>query len=96
MKVKVDGKTYEHDRTSLLINDAIQVKRQTGMTIPEWQVGLVRDDPDALKALVFLLKQRAGEDPDWDSLDFDFAGLEFIPDEAPEDEPGPKDAAPAT
>lgn len=94
MKVKVDGKAYEHDRETLLIQDARTVKRLTGMTIPEWQLGLVNDDPDALVALVFLLKQKAGENPDWDTLNFDFARLEFIPDESEGDtEPGPKDEA---
>jgi hypothetical protein len=93
VKVKVGEQTYEHNRNSLLNSDAVTVKRQTGMTVPEFQQGLVDDDPDAVKALVFLLKRRAGEDPDWETLDFDHADLEYLPDEQVE-EPGPKEAAP--
>lgn len=95
IKVTVGDKVYEHDRTTLLISDAIQIKRLTGMTIREWQQGLIDDDPDSLKGLVWLLKSKAGENPDWDELDFDFATLEFGPEDTAEVD-GPKEDAPVT
>lgn len=91
MKITVEGKTYEHDPNRLLNSEAITVKRLTSMTIPEWQTGLDGDDPEAVKALVFLLKRRAGEDPDWNTLDFDHAQLTFDGDDRPDgDEQAPK------
>lgn len=94
MKLRVDGKVYEHDPNRLLNSEARLVKRLVGMTIPEFQDGLGADDPDALAALVFIVKQRAGEDPDWDTLDFDHTTLAFVDDAAEVSEPAPKEAAP--
>jgi hypothetical protein len=89
--VKVGEKTYSHETRSLLNSEAIRVKRQIGMTIPEWQQGLDEQDPEAQKALVFLLMDRAGENPEWETLDFDHGDLDY---EAAEDAPaGPKEDA---
>lgn len=93
MKIQVGDTIYDHEPNRLLNSDAILVKRRTGMTIPEWQQGLQDDDPEAIKALVFLLKQKAGENPDWDTLDFDHGDLDYLSD-GPVEQPAPKEDAP--
>lgn len=95
MKITLAGVTYDHDPNKLLNSDAIKVKRLTGMTVATWQQGLLTDDPEAVKALVWLLKVRAGEDPDWDELDFDHAEL-IYGDQPDEQQPGPKEDAPGS
>lgn len=94
MKVKVEGVTYDYDASRLLISEAMEVKQRVGMNLTTWQQGLADLDPAAVKMLVFLLKRRAGEQPDWETLDFDLGGMEMLDDE-PEVETGPKGVAPA-
>lgn len=83
MKITVDGKTYDHDANRLPVSEAILLGQLTGMTFKAWQTGLAEMDPVALKGLVYLIKLRAGERPDWASLDFDIASLEVADDEVP-------------
>jgi hypothetical protein len=88
MKVTVDGQVYDYDPTRLMLTEAIEVQEKTGLNLKRWQAGLEQMDAFAVKALVYLLKKRAGETPDWATLDFDLAGLE-IEDDSP---PDPSDA----
>ena len=92
MKIKVDGTTYEYDAERLLFSEAAFVQKKTGLKLQEWQKGLAEMDAYAVAGLVYILKKRAGEQPDWDSLDFDIAGLEFVAEDGVE-EPSPKEAA---
>lgn len=86
MKITVDGKTYDHDARKFPVSEAIILSQLTGMTLAKWQAALAESDPVAVKGLVYLIKLRAGEKPDWISLDFDIAGMEV------EDDPVPTDA----
>lgn len=92
MIIKVAGVAYDYDAGKLMISEAMEIKQRTGMNLQAWQQGLEDMDPFAVKALVYLLKQRAGEGPSWDTLDFDLGELEQIPDAAPEVDSGPKEA----
>lgn len=92
MKVTVDGQVYDYDANRLMVREAMEIQERTGLNLSRWQAGLQESDPKAVLALVYLLKQRAGEKPEWDALDFDLATLEIADDEA--DEPGPKEDAP--
>lgn len=94
MKVLIDGQAYEYDNARLLFSEAAFVQKKTGMKLPQWQRGLEEQDAFAVAGLVYILRKRAGEQPDWDTLEFDMATLEIIPDES-EQETGPKEAAPA-
>lgn len=89
MKIKIDGKTYDHDANRLPVSEAIVISQLTGMTFQKWQAGLSQMDPVAVKALVYIVKLRAGEKPDWISLDFDLASMEVEDDAVPT----PADAA---
>lgn len=93
MKVRVDGQDYDYDAGKLLLSEAMLIQNKTGLKLQAWQAGLQEMDAYAVKALVFLLKLRAKESPDWDSLDFDLGALEFVDDE-PEVDAGPKEDAP--
>lgn len=94
MKVVVDGVTYEYDPNRLLLSEAMDTQIKTGLKLQAWQRGLEEMDAFAVKALVYLLKRRAKEDPDWDALDFDLASLEIHDDESGL-EAAPKGDAPA-
>jgi hypothetical protein len=86
VKVTVDGQVYEYDPSRLMLTEAIEVQEKTGLNLKRWQAGLEEMDAFAVKALVYLLKKRAGETPDWATLDFDLASLD-IDDEPPPDPP---------
>jgi hypothetical protein len=94
LKIKVDGKEYGYDPTKLLFSEAAFVQKRTGLKVQEWQAGLAEMDAYALAGLVYILRKRAGEAPDWDDFDFDIASLEFVDDDEA-DEPAPKEAGPA-
>ena len=81
MTVTVDGVKYDHDSEKVLNSELILVGDQTGMSPAVWQRKLNEDDGLAMKALVFMLKKRAGEDVDWNTLDFAQGGMEFDLDE---------------
>lgn len=91
MKIKVDGREYEYDPNRLLFSEAAFVQKKTGMKIQEWQQGLADMDAFALAGVVYIVRKRAGETPDWDTLDFDIASLEFVDDDEAE-QPAPKEA----
>lgn len=67
MKLTLNGSTYTAKTMSLYeisMAEAIRVKQLTGMTITDWRLGLLtwdRLDPDVIRALVLVLKLRAGE-----------------------------------
>ena len=79
----------------MLQSEAAFVQKKTGLRLFAWQAGLNTFDAEAIKGLVYLCKRRAGEQVDWDSLDFNLAGVEFIPDpDEVAEEPAPKEDGP--
>lgn len=84
MRITVEGKTYQHDENRLNVSEAILLEQLTGMTFMQWQEGLGAMSPLAMKGLVYLIKVRAGEQPDWLSLDFNMAAIDVQEDEAVE------------
>lgn len=91
MKVTVDGQVYDYDDDKLMFSEAADILQRTGMSMRQWQQGLNELNPFAVKALVFLLKKRAGENPDWDTLDFDLGSLDF--EDAAEADPTPAETS---
>lgn len=76
MKLTLGDKEYTSTLMGLYelsIGEARTIKRNTGMTITEWQLGLAlfsrREDADILAGLVFLLRSRAGEQVAWSDID---------------------------
>lgn len=80
-KVTVDGQVYEYDAGKLMISEAMEVWEKTRLTLRQWNGALEEMDPRAVKALIYLLKQRAGERPDWNTLEFDLGGLDISSDD---------------
>jgi hypothetical protein len=83
VKVTIDGQVYDYQADRLMLTEAMEIQEKTGLNLRRWQQGLSEMDAYAVKALAYLLKKRAGETPDWDTLDFDLAGLD-IDDEDPD------------
>jgi len=78
VKITVEGVVYDHDPSRILVSEAIDVQEKLdGMTMLRWQQGLQQQEPLETKALVYLLKKRAGEKVDWDTLDFNLVDVEF-------------------
>ncbi|MBP2370219.1 hypothetical protein [Pseudonocardia parietis] len=69
MKIEHDGETYEFDMDSVNAQELRLVEQHADMTFAEWQQGLQRGKVNALVALVFLAKRRAGSDVEWSDLD---------------------------
>lgn len=56
-----DGTEYEFDQDRLPLAEAIAVKTAAGLGITDFLVGIRNMDPVALKAMVWLVRKRAGE-----------------------------------
>lgn len=83
MIILVKGDKYEFDENKLMTVEARLIKKNTGMGIAEWGEAIQKGDPDALIALIFLAKKRAGEAPRWN----DFDDLDLINDIDVESDP---------
>ncbi|MGH7964163.1 MAG: hypothetical protein ACRERD_20465 [Candidatus Binatia bacterium] len=60
------------DLYRLTLGEARVIKRNTGLTLSDWRLGLItwgREDPDVLAGLLYVLKTRAGEHVLWADLD---------------------------
>lgn len=71
----VDGDDYEYDQNKLDLTEAIIIKKELGLTIADYLEGNRRLDPEALKAMVWLAKRRAGEAVKLRDLTFDCMAL---------------------
>lgn len=91
MRIIVEGTSYDFDMKKLLVSEAIFIQEKTGLKFRAWQTALTEGDALATKCLVYILKWRAGESPDWNVLDFDLGSIE-AEDETEVEEPGPKEA----
>jgi hypothetical protein len=94
MRFTVDGVKYEMDQKRLRNTEAIALQKVTGMTVVQFYDALSESDATAVTALVWLVKQRAGEQVRFSDLDFDLlevmTSLESDPeDEEAEGEPDP-------
>ncbi|MGH8575347.1 MAG: hypothetical protein ACREXJ_00175 [Gammaproteobacteria bacterium] len=70
-----DGQEYEFDPDKLPLAEAIMVKKHTGMGMAPYMQGLRDVDPEAIQAMVFLAKRRAGEKVKFEDIDFDLIEL---------------------
>lgn len=69
MQLEHDGKTYALDMDEIEAHELRVVEQHSGMTYPEWMEGLQRGKVDALVAIVFTAKRRAGDTVEWADLD---------------------------
>ncbi|MCX3064203.1 hypothetical protein [Streptomyces beihaiensis] len=83
IKLTVEGIDYEFDDQRMLVSEAREIKTLTGLTVPKLFAGVEEGDGDAIAALVFLAKKRAGEAlrfSELDSLNLADVDLEVAPD----------------
>lgn len=95
MKVTVDGSTYEFEAGKFYFKELRAIQKVTGLTMNEFFQGLDKGNVEALGALIWIMKKRAGEDVKYADLDFDMGSMEFdLGDEEAEaenTEPGDKE-----
>ena len=79
IKFRMGGESYEYDDTTLTVKEARIIKKNAGFGLVTWAKGLSEGDPDALVAMVWIAKTRAGEAVRWQDLDdMDLASLDII------------------
>ena len=75
MQVKYEGKDYTFDLDEITVSQATTLKRKLGLTLLGLDQGLREGDPDALRAVFWLMKEQSGERTDIDMVDFKIVKL---------------------
>lgn len=91
-----DGKTYAWDVDDITTMQAIELKKMTGWTVPEWMQGLQSGDAEAFRAFVWLARKVAGDQPEGRYSDFDFPLIPLMDSFEVDEQPDPTRAAPAS
>lgn len=71
MIVKWQGKDYTYEPGNITVREAIAIKLYTGCGLVSWQAAVRDADPQAMQALLWLVKSRNAEPCEMASLDFD-------------------------
>lgn len=88
VKFAISGTNYDFDESRLTVAEARVIKKHAGFGLAEFGDGLRRGDPDAIVAMLFLVKRRVGEAVRWvDFDDFNLADIEALDEPSPESEP---------
>jgi hypothetical protein len=69
--VKWAGKDYSYDPSGVTVAEAVLIKNHTGYGLVSWERACRDADPQAIQALLWLIKRRNGEVCEPASLDFD-------------------------
>jgi len=76
MKINYEGEVLEFDLEEVTVQQATVLKRQLGLTLLGLDQGLVEGDPDALRAVYWLiLEQAGGKRVDINEVDFKIVKL---------------------
>ncbi len=70
MKVDYEGTEYELDFDEVTVKQAKAVKNSTGLTLQGLEDGLSSGDPDALRALFWLMQVTSGIKSNIEEVDF--------------------------
>lgn len=70
MKIEYEGRTLEFDLEEITVSQATTLKRKLGLTLLKLDAGLAEGDPDALRAVYWLVNEQSGKRTDIDELDF--------------------------
>jgi len=85
LRITLADETWTFDEESMLNTEAIALKRTTGLTISTLLGGIYTGDPEAITALVWLCRRRAGVTDDTDDdnryskIVFDIADFDWDP-----------------
>lgn len=89
MKIRIGDEVYPFEGNTMLVSETRLVKKHTGMGLRQLQDGMQNGDPDALVAMLFLAKRRAGVAVRWQDFDeFDLASIDVEDDTADIDDEG--------
>ena len=75
MKILYEGETLEFDLEEITVQQATVLKRKLGLTLLSLDSGLIEGDPDALRAVYWLIRTQSGERLDIDEVDFKIVKL---------------------
>lgn len=68
VRFELDGTDYAYDTDTYPLFEARLVKALTGLNAGAYIQGIAAMDEEALAAMVYLAKRRAGEEVEWDDL----------------------------
>jgi hypothetical protein len=90
MIVNYDGEEYKLDLDELDLAEAMVIKVKTSMSLMKFQAGLEEMDPDALRALYWLMMKQNGKAVDIDRVNFKVSKFASAVTEAQKEEPAPE------
>src|ERR1700744_1802562 len=90
MKIDYDGAEYTLDMDEIDVVEATYIKVKTGLTLLGLQAGLEQADPDALKALFWLMNKQSGKAIDIERVNFKIVKFVEAIKNAQVDEPAEK------
>jgi hypothetical protein len=61
LRLALDDQTYEIDLRTILNVEAIEIQKRTGYAYDEWLTKCDEGDPQAITAMVWLMRKRAGD-----------------------------------
>jgi hypothetical protein len=99
VQIKWEGKEYAYSPGEVRVKEGIVIKVHTGLGLLSWERACRDLDPQAIQALLWLIKSRNGEPCEVAMLDFDILAFMTAYGEAmqslPEPEPAPKADSPS-
>lgn len=75
LQVKWDEQIYEYDPEMIDVFQARKIKEFTGYGMRSWQKAIDDGEPDALVALLWVIKHQAGERPVMAKMNFSISGF---------------------
>lgn len=79
-----DHAWYVYDGDTLLVSEARELKKYTGMGLAAFATGMKEGDVDAMVFVLYLARRRAGEAVQWREFDsMNIADMEMQDDEPP-------------
>jgi hypothetical protein len=70
LRLALDDTTYEIDLRTILNVEAIEVQKRTGYAYDDWLTKCDEGDPQAITAMVWLMRKRAGQVERFSEVEF--------------------------
>lgn len=86
MNVNYEGKSYAFELDEIDISQATVIKRKFGLTLLSLEAGLREGDPDALRAIYWIMLTQNGERANIDNVSFKIVKFANAIQKANEDE----------
>jgi hypothetical protein len=95
MKINYEGQVLTFELEEITVQQATVLKRQLGLTLLSLDKGLMEGDPDALRAVYWLILTQSGQKADINEVDFKVVKLANAIQESVEAETEAEEAAKA-